>query len=160
MRQHLYRYERLLHERHATYLSTGSDVLLRNLPDDQHRSSKLWRVRQFLPHQLDVYKWCVRLRLRLQAMWDNLHCQQSVLHQQCSGLPNRTGVLQWNLHGHEHRCAELRDLRHGVPGDCHVQCRIVRLHHGIQAMWQPVRCDLDLLHERLAQHLPERADVL
>jgi hypothetical protein len=93
-------------------------------------------------------------------MWDHLCRQQSVLHQQCSGLPNWTNVLQWNLQGDEHRSAELRYLRHFVPGEFHVQCRIVRLQPGIQAMWQPVRCDLDLLHEWLAKHLPERTNVL
>jgi hypothetical protein len=69
-------------------------------------------------------------------------------------------MLRWNLQGHEYRFAELRRLRHCVPGKFHVQRRNVCLQLGIQVMRQPVRCDLGLLHEWLAKYLSERTNVL
>ena len=100
------------------------------------RVQRLWWLLRYVSNELDV-QWCwnsLPVQYRIQTMRDSLYREQSVLYQQCFGLPNWTNVLQWYLQGDELRFAELRDLRHDLPSKLHVYRGNLHVHLGLQIM--------------------------
>jgi len=126
------------------------------------RVQRLWWLLRHVSNELDVQR-CgnsLPVQYRIQTMRDSLYREQSVLYQQCFGLPNWTNVLQWYLQGYELRFAELRDLRNDLPSKLHVYRGNLHVQFWLQIMREPMRCEFGLLHEWSGEYLPQRTNVL